>query len=143
MGRRQRILTGCSDCHKCTTSRVAVGARNAGRVGAAVATVGISEAAMALSRTCNTCGHQMSLHDRPGAQSAIGRAMSAVFDPGPNAEGMPFTPAFYEGRESPAQADAQPAPVAVSGPEAGWYSDPDGTPNLRWWNGQSWTDHRK
>jgi hypothetical protein len=140
MGKRQRVFTGCADCHKCTTSRAAVGVRNTGRVGAAVATVGLSEAAMALSRTCNTCGHQMSLHDRPGAQSLAGRAMSAVFDPAPNADGRPFPPSFYEGQAAPAQ---QAAPPVTGGPAAGWYSDPDGTPNLRWWNGQSWTDHRQ
>ena len=24
---------------------------------------------------------------------------------------------------------------------AGWYPNPDGTPTLRYWNGQSWTPH--
>ena len=27
-------------------------------------------------------------------------------------------------------------------PEAGWYSDPDGD-GQRWWDGQTWTDHRR
>ena len=25
---------------------------------------------------------------------------------------------------------------------AGWYPDPDGGPNMRWWDGGQWTDHR-
>lgn len=27
-----------------------------------------------------------------------------------------------------------------SSPEPGWYPDPSGAPNLRWWNGVSWSD---
>lgn len=26
-------------------------------------------------------------------------------------------------------------------PPAGWYADPTGRPNLRWWDGHQWTDH--
>ncbi|RUQ07048.1 DUF2510 domain-containing protein [Microbacterium sp. HSID17254] len=144
MGRRQRVLTGCADCSKCTTSRVGVGVRNTGRVGAAVATAGVSEVAMAFSGTCNTCGHQMSLHDRPGSQSLAGRLIGAAVAPHDGSDGRPFPPSFYEGHQAQAApAPTQPAPIAGSGPDAGWYSDPDGTPNLRWWNGQTWTDHRK
>lgn len=93
--RRQRILTGCNDCTKCTMSRAGVGIRNAGRGAAAAATVGVSELAMAFSRTCNTCGHQMSLHDRPGTQSAVGRAVNAAVNPAP-VDTRPFPPSFYE-----------------------------------------------
>lgn len=29
----------------------------------------------------------------------------------------------------------------MSEPARGWYPDPSGTPQLRWWNGHSWTNH--
>ena len=100
---------------------------------------------MAFARTCNTCGHQMSLHDRPGAQSPAGRALSAAFNPPAATDGRPFPPSFYEGQEQAAEAPSAryAAPIASDGPDAGWYSDPDGSPTLRWWNGREWTDHRK
>ncbi len=31
-------------------------------------------------------------------------------------------------------------PAATAAP-AGWYRDPLGIPQLRWWNGMSWTNH--
>jgi len=34
------------------------------------------------------------------------------------------------------------APAATpSGPPAGWYDDPSGSPRQRWYDGTAWTDH--
>lgn len=96
MRRAINVHTGCADCGKCTTSNAGLALRNGGRGTAAVATVGISELAMAFTANCRACGHKMSLHDRPGAQSGIGRAVSAVINPAPQNDGRPFPPSFYE-----------------------------------------------
>jgi len=36
----------------------------------------------------------------------------------------------------------EPIPVA-SGPPAAWYPDPDGSAQLRWWDGKGWSSHYK
>jgi Protein of unknown function (DUF2510) len=33
--------------------------------------------------------------------------------------------------------------MASAGPEPGWYFDPDGTESERYWNGATWTEHRR
>ena len=35
----------------------------------------------------------------------------------------------------------QPQPAVPQLPGAGWYADPSGRPNWRWWDGRSWTGH--
>lgn len=38
--------------------------------------------------------------------------------------------------------EPQPQAPPPQGPPAGWYQDPDGTGTQRWWDGQTWTEHR-
>ena len=33
--------------------------------------------------------------------------------------------------------------MTSAGPEPGWYFDPDGGHNERYWNGVVWTEHRR
>lgn len=41
----------------------------------------------------------------------------------------------------PAPPTPPPAAPAEPGAPAAWYPDPAGTPQERWWDGRSWTDH--
>lgn len=40
-----------------------------------------------------------------------------------------------------AQRAEAPAPPAPQGPPAGWYNDPQGQAEQRWWDGTAWTEH--
>jgi hypothetical protein len=50
-----------------------------------------------------------------------------------------------EGWDDPTEDDTVEGPpdltsgATSSSPTTGWYSDPAGTGNLRWWNGTTWT----
>jgi hypothetical protein len=39
------------------------------------------------------------------------------------------------------QPTPHPAPQAIAGPPAGWHADPSGSGQLRYWDGDRWTDH--
>jgi uncharacterized RDD family membrane protein YckC len=39
------------------------------------------------------------------------------------------------------QPTATPAPMGMAGPPPGWYADPHGQAQLRWWDGRAWSEH--
>lgn len=41
------------------------------------------------------------------------------------------------------EADRQQVVRTGSGPPPGWYKDPDGGKNDRWWDGSRWTEHEQ
>ncbi|MDA8207530.1 MAG: superinfection immunity protein [Actinomycetota bacterium] len=45
--------------------------------------------------------------------------------------------------QAPMAFPSSQAPAAASGPEPGWYKDPDGSGQQRYWNGNAWTEHIK
>ena len=59
----KRVYTGCRDCRKCSISGFGKVGRDTGRGFAALATVGMSELALAATKDCGVCGHALSLHE--------------------------------------------------------------------------------
>jgi hypothetical protein len=60
-------------------------------------------------------------------------APAAIVEPGPATTDTPAAPAAYP--PAPAAAAATPAVPA------GWYADPAGRFELRYWDGGTWTEH--
>ena len=44
-------------------------------------------------------------------------------------------------RGSPYGSPSQPPPPPPPLPPAGWYPDPAGSPQERWWDGRGWSEH--
>ena len=121
MGRpKVQIQQACRDCKKCTNSMMANAGRNSGRVVVGFSTAGFSEIGMrAFSKKCRACGHQLSLH-----KGGAARTPQPAVQPQVSHAHLP-----------------PPPPLLAPGPPAGWYDDPRGQAERRWWSGHIWTEH--
>jgi hypothetical protein len=71
-----------------------------------------------------------------GVQPAVTIAPATTYEPSatPSYEVAPAEP-------TPAAAPAAPEPAAAPAVPAGWYADPAGRFELRYWDGSTWTEH--
>jgi hypothetical protein len=65
----------------------------------------------------------------PAAEASIADLAAQVSEPEPEPE------------PEPAVAEPAAAPAAESAVPAGWYADPSGRFELRYWDGAAWTEH--
>lgn len=59
----------------------------------------------------------------------------------PSSSQAPPTVAMYQPSQPAAAAPSQPAAAAVPSVPAGWYADPSGRFEQRYWDGGTWTEH--
>jgi hypothetical protein len=81
----------------------------------------------------------------PAATGAVAAATTATDEaagwataPG---EAVAATPVAEEPAAAAVVAPVEPAPVAEPTVPAGWYADPSGRFELRYWDGTAWTEH--
>lgn len=88
----------------------------------------------------NICAY---LHrERSGAD--VRHEVAAVAEPTPVATSVPAAASTpVTAASTPAASSAVPTAAATSGSAApaGWYADPAGRYELRYWNGDQWTEH--
>ena len=73
-------------------------------------------------------------------EGAATQAMAPIIDPTPAPAAYQPAPApTYQ--PAPAQPAYQPAQAAAPAVPAGWYADPAGRFELRYWDGGTWTEH--
>lgn len=72
-------------------------------------------------------------NDTAAAEASIADLAAQVSEPEP----ATAEPAAAE----PAAAEPEAAPAAESAVPAGWYADPSGRFELRYWDGSAWTEH--
>lgn len=143
----KRVLTGCGNCKKCNSAKIVRGTRNLTRGIIALSTVGLSEAGMAMAGTCGACGHQMSLHKMTWMQRLQAEADAVqervLAEERIKEEARAKVQAEAEARKELEAEEESTPPAKKSGPPEGFYTDPDGKPVLRWWDGAEWTDFTK
>jgi hypothetical protein len=71
----------------------------------------------------------------PSARSAVGLYVSVLLAVLLSASGMAV---LLSGERVPGAAGSSQGAAA---PAAGWYPDPSGGPELRYWDGARWTEH--
>lgn len=137
MGRRVReyhpavkVETGCRDCKACTNSGVANAGRGLGRATAAVMTGGVSEMARGFTKNCSICGHKLSLHQGTDYVQPRGQYP---------AQQMPQQPVVIVQQVPVYQPYPQQQQQAAR--PGAWHPDPAHRHELRWWDGQRWTEH--
>jgi hypothetical protein len=59
----------------------------------------------------------------------------------PSTSQAPPTVSMYQPSQPAASAPSQPATAAVPSVPAGWYADPSGRFEQRYWDGGTWTEH--
>jgi len=79
----------------------------------------------------------------PAVAPAPEPAAEPAPEPAPEPAAAPFIPSTTTAEAAPAAAAPEPAaePAATSAAPAGWYADPSGRFELRYWDGATWTEH--
>ncbi len=82
----------------------------------------------------------------PAAQPAASAEPTTTYQPSLAATAAAATPAAATPTPTPAAAPAAAAPAAAAptptpSVPAGWYADPAGRFELRYWDGSTWTEH--
>lgn len=97
-------------------------------------TFGGSEMARGFTKNCSICGHKLSLHK--GVDYVQPRGQYP-------AQQMPQQPiVIVQQVPMPQQAyPSQPYPVQQQAQSGAWHPDPAHRHELRWWDGQRWTEH--
>ncbi|ANS29390.1 hypothetical protein R1CP_23610 [Rhodococcus opacus] len=126
-----------------TATRVIGGAALFGGTGAVIGAVGRKDKSK-IFLTIELADGTVLVEEFPVKKEGDARRFVAQFNttaartrqPAPTPQPVAQTPQPAPQVDTPA-----PAPVIAQGPPPGWYADPHGTPNTRWWDGTTWTEH--
>jgi hypothetical protein len=104
---------------------------------AAAAAAAVEEAPAAVDEPAGWATAPEQSDDAPAAESSIADLAAQVSEPEPAAA----EPAAAEPAAAEPAAAAEAAPATESTVPAGWYADPSGRFELRYWDGTAWTEH--